>query len=690
MEFQDQRENMNELQFWLLIDTLDIKDYNQNSEAGSTERSASSTPSSTYSKAHSQKILGTPATASVNSATGSIKGDLMGSRRASIATTVDFTDTLRDDVRMIYETYFAESAPRPVVVDHSLVDVFRAFALSDFSSTRTDSMSVSDTRRQEDLEATNVRKSLVEAQRQVFEQMLQKDYPEFTKSDLYFKFLTSYQNSMAENNGEKKSSRGHNRGSASNQRSSQGPALLSAILSSPERRREGSEGTKRSSAGSFLDIFGLGRDKDKEKERERGQMRRADTTTTSLRPGFLSSSRARSNTASPVSIRTIDSEEQQFGPKQSSGVSSSTRHAAVPLTRTRSLSSISNGETHGGIGSRTKAVFPYSTSTGHDREGSLDLTDQENLGKSAAGDDSPALQDSLLIELQEPEEDEDDGPLGDNRVGLPIPRMSKDKRGKEKVIDAVEAALSSIMESPDIQQEDLSGSGLRESLTSPSVDLMDPAFSTARDGHSGADALLEWGKSQKASKRRSKEKHLYTEGVPGAKSKDSSRVDRGSRKQSQSNGPVGIQDSIMGDQKDERDPFRHHRVTSDMSDDSNDESAFGSKGKNAAPSISDTLEGLNDTVQGSVHLAAPGDLLLSDRIKRLEQDIETARKYEDIIDSMIQKTELQGREGELRILKKLKSTQRREILIMEYQKSQYKVQEAENMIMPVRRSVHGA
>ncbi|KAG0241286.1 Intermediate filament protein [Mortierella sp. GBA43] len=694
MEFLDQRESMNELQFWLLVETLDIKGEKRSAEAdaseswsgderASMEKSGSTTPSSTSSKAPSQKTLGAFTPVSANTTTGSSKSDLMSSsrssRRTSIATTTEVTDALREDVRGIYEMYFAESAPRPIVVDHSLVDVFRAYALSDGSSGRADSISDTDSRKHEDPETANVRKKLVEAQRQVFEQMLQKDYPEFVKSDIYFKFLTSDQNSTADHNGDMESGRGHGRTSSSGQRGSAGPTLLSAIgLSPTDRRREVSEGQKRSSGGSFLEIFGLGRDK----ERERSPMKRAETSTGPFRSGFLSPNpnRARSNTASPVSIRTVDSEDRpQLRTKKSLEVES--RHITVPLARARSLSAMPNIEIPVNKDSRTKPTLTNrnSTSTMGDDQ---DFADSEAFNRSGAGEDSPALQDSLLMELQE--EDEDDGSMGDSQMGLPIPRMSKDKRGKEKVIDAVEAALSSIMESPDIQQEDLSGSGLKESgSNSPSVDLTDPAFSTARDKHAGVDALLEWGESQRASKKRSKGGALEKQGPTVVQSRGSSQAERGSQKQTQSSSSSGAQGSTDGN----RVPS-HFKTISDMSDDSNDDILQGIKGKEPTPSIADTIDPYSDTVQDSVHLAAPGDLLLSDRIKRLEKDIKTAREHEDIVESMIQKAERQGRENELRILKKSKSALRREILIMEYQKTQYEVQEEENMIMPGRTSIN--
>ncbi|KAH7053658.1 PXA domain-containing protein [Linnemannia elongata] len=472
MEFQDRRENMNELQFWLLIDTLNIKeDAESKTEAEST-------------------------------------GSLSSDERVSVATFIDVTDTLREDVRMIYDTYFADSAPRPVDVDHSLIKVFRDFALSDTSSLR--SISDTEAKAQEETKATHVRRQLLVAQRQVFEQMLAKDYPEFVKSDLYFKFLTTYQNSLAEQN-EEEESRTANKPSAV-QRTSTGPAILSAIgLSSPNSRRDAPENPKRSSTGSFLDIFGLG------------------------------------------------------------------------LHR------------------------KGSSAMGHVRDNSLDLTDTEALSKSITEDDNPALRDSLLMELQEQEEEDDDGAIAG---GLAIPRMPKKKR--TDVIDKMQAALSSMFETE--KPKSTSESQSERSLPS----------------------------SQRNS--------IFSDNDEG----DEPKADGFGRL---------ANDSMKG----------YTTMTVE---------------KRQATKTKDVAESISDTVQENVHLAAPGDLLLAARIKDLDLEIEKSRKQEAIVETLIQKAEQKGRQDELRILKKSKSALRREILSMEYQKTQYEVQEEENMIMPGRSTIN--
>ncbi|KAF9175647.1 Intermediate filament protein [Mortierella sp. AD010] len=703
MEFLDRRDNMNELQFWLLIDTLNIKAEIEKAESDPTTsgtdgraargyKSEMSTPSSTLSRTQGQKMFEAMTPAYIDTSAGptsssNLANSIISSRKTSIATTIDITDTLREDVRMIYETYFAESAPRPVVVDLSLVDVFRDFALSDGTSSASSVTGFDiESKRQEDVKAANVREKLLEAQQQVFSQMLQKDYPEFVKSDLYFKFLTSYQNSIAESNQHQEETRGHKSPYA--QRPSGGTTLFSAIgLSPPERRRDIPENPKRSSTGSFLDIFGLGRDKEKEREHPpHAPLKRAETALGNLRPSFLSSNNSRSKTSSPISTRTIDSGDNSSvsslqhepKPKQCLEDPSSTTSDPRPLMRTRSLNSVLSPEIS--IERETGARFKSSdtkgfSTTGHTRDISQDLSDNEELSKSAMGEGDSRLRDSLLMELQA-NEDDDEG-------GLPIPRMPKNRNGNEKVLDAVEAALSSIMETQDSQQEDISNSRLNVKGSDPtSMDPTDPSFSTARDGQAGADALLEWGKSHKKSeKRRFGEKTLETGKTVRARPRNPSEASH-----------ISV-DSIFGDEnsksasnsKVQKSSSNIHRTLSDDGDDTGDERARR-KDDDSLSDGSDNGFG-SSAKEKNVHRAAPGDLLLSARIKQLEQEIEMVRKHEALVETLIQKAERQGRQDLLRIYQKAKSSLRRELLGKEYQKAEYVIQEEENMIMPGRSTI---
>jgi len=529
MEFEDRRDNMNELQFWLLIDSLNIElDQPTSGSIGAESRPReeqvhADEPNTAFDTSNAMAMAkrreaqdsitpGTPT--SVLSASASnrshLSNSIRSSRKSSVATitTFDTADTLRDDVKMIYDTYFADSAPRPIVVGMGLVQTLREYSMID-DSIRSSAMSPANKlHNNEDKIANQVKKLLLEAQAQIFEQMQAKDYPEFVKSDLYFKFLASHHNSISEQETEAaietpvNRNRGHVRSLSSNQIR---PALLSAIgLSSPERRRTPvAEQPKRSSTGSsFLDMFGLGRDKEKEREREHQPIdpKRTETSfmpTVSLggiRPGFLTpNSRPESKSGSPSSTKTLDSSTASQR-HQSAGPHSMEipRPSSARPFRPRSMSSISTPETSivsGNIDAEPLHRVDSSTLR-HNKDESLDFT----AGPALSQHTGAGLRDSLLEELQEQDDQDDDGGLlmEDSHESLAIMSEMRGhkKSGNDRVIDAVEAALSSIMESNDHRLDSTS--------TLPSMDPTDPAFSTARDDPLGSAALLEWGKSSEA------------------------------------------------------------------------------------------------------------------------------------------------------------------------------------------------
>ncbi|KAG0054909.1 Intermediate filament protein [Gryganskiella cystojenkinii] len=751
MEFQDRRDNMNELQFWLLVDTLNIV-VDQTAIGAIQQRSdsdvekhpdpsgatagldKSATPASILSKDQVSEPLtsSTPVILLRDSAEqrqSYLGNSIRDSRKASVATTMTFeiADTLREDVKMIYDTYFADSAPRPIVVDLGLVQTFREFSVSDggsrgssIKSSRTlahhNQIRDSTAQEDEDKAANRVRRRLLLAQEQIFEQMQAKDYPEFVRSDLYFKFLASYHNPITEQGTEgtvetedspplERVDRHHVRSKSSSQTR---PALFSAIgLGSPERRRaQAPEQPKRSSTGSsFLDIFGLGRDKEKERERDREkdlQYGKPKLTETSLqptvtlggmRPGFLTpNSGSRSKPGSPGSSKTSNSGTlAQREPSATPHGLDIPSRSSTRLARSRSMSSVSNPEAFVAADQAQKLRVESNhrqASSGLNRhEGEFfDWTESEGQLKTSllsSHRESAGLGDSLLEELREHVDQDDEAGLllEDSHEALTLmPRIQSHKSGKERVIDAVEAALSSIMENQDAQQDEPISSApnqedhaLEDSRVNyPSIDPTDPAFSTARNTHTEPSSLLAWGKAKRNAERRGDRKE-----TPSSGSTTLSKVGE-SHDQGKS--------LVIGVVGHERSPKSStatidtlHRESDASSDDSHDEWETRSDRDGAVSATG--------AVQENVHLAAPGDLLLATRIKKLEQEIEMFKKQESIVETMIQKAERQGRQNELRILKKSKSALRREILGMEYQKTQYEVQEEENMILPGRSTI---
>ncbi|KAK9702467.1 tRNA (guanine-N(7)-)-methyltransferase (tRNA(m7G46)-methyltransferase) [Basidiobolus ranarum] len=100
------------------------------------------------------------------------------------------------------------------------------------------------------------------------------------------------------------------------------------------------------------------------------------------------------------------------------------------------------------------------------------------------------------------------------------------------------------------------------------------------------------------------------------------------------------------------------------------------------------VEDDSTSIANNVHLAPPGDLMLSNEISRLTEEIDKINQQEAIVDTLIKKAETSGKMDELRILKKSKLALRREMQETTYQKTQYEIQEAENSILPGRTTVN--
>ncbi|OAD03543.1 hypothetical protein MUCCIDRAFT_143777 [Mucor lusitanicus CBS 277.49] len=90
----------------------------------------------------------------------------------------------------------------------------------------------------------------------------------------------------------------------------------------------------------------------------------------------------------------------------------------------------------------------------------------------------------------------------------------------------------------------------------------------------------------------------------------------------------------------------------------------------------------------NVHFAPPGDLMLASKVEQLSAEVEKLTAQEAIVDALITKAEAQNKLEELRILKKSKTMFRQDLQQIQYQKSQYELQESENVLMPDRSQVN--
>lgn len=132
---------------------------------------------------------------------------------------------------------------------------------------------------------------------------------------------------------------------------------------------------------------------------------------------------------------------------------------------------------------------------------------------------------------------------------------------------------------------------------------------------------------------------------------------------------------------------RYSKLFDDVSDESgtdNDSINFDSDTQTQSVSLLDEMGGgggggrVGDDIE--VHLAAPGNLRLSEEILKLDEEIEKLVDQQYILEPLLKKAELTNNVAELKILKKSKVGLDREISSKELQKQQYIVQENDNSL----------
>lgn len=110
-----------------------------------------------------------------------------------------------------------------------------------------------------------------------------------------------------------------------------------------------------------------------------------------------------------------------------------------------------------------------------------------------------------------------------------------------------------------------------------------------------------------------------------------------------------------------------------------DDDLFGDEEKFIEDEIEDpTAE--HRKPEDEIHEAAPGDLGLAEAVDVLTADIERLVTQESIVNSLTSKAELTNNAAELRILRKSKDNIQREIQRKELQRQQYIVQESDNSL----------
>lgn len=228
---------------------------------------------------------------------------------------------------------------------------------------------------------------------------------------------------------------------------------------------------------------------------------------------------------------------------------------------------------------------------------------------------------------------EDEGAIPEDN-SVPSPDNGRQPLVRRNTLDAVEAELKSIIDNEDIEHEEKVTPKAQKRKTPP-------------------PPLLLYGTKGSKSSMALPVQNDYT--LPTWKSSGGSNV-------------------IGEVQHDELDP---------VIDSGNNKSKTTQKDDTAADDM-DTLAD-SETLNGSsnVHLAPPGDLMLAAQVEKLSEEMEKLMQQEAIVDVLISKAEAKNKTEELRILKKSKNMFRRELQQIKYQKSQYELQESENVLMPV-------
>lgn len=120
-----------------------------------------------------------------------------------------------------------------------------------------------------------------------------------------------------------------------------------------------------------------------------------------------------------------------------------------------------------------------------------------------------------------------------------------------------------------------------------------------------------------------------------------------------------------------------NRMSTLFENNSDIDSDSGSLHSDSAEQLDEAVSDLNSL---EIILAAPGDLSLAEQIRSLDKVIENLAQQDSILSSLLKKAELTNDVGELKILRRSKSSLEREMKSKEMQKQQFIVQENENSL----------
>ncbi|ORZ21687.1 PXA domain-domain-containing protein [Absidia repens] len=585
--------------------------------------------------------------------------------------------TFLQDVKMVYEMYFASTSPhRLAITDHLDKDL-----LQSIQHAQQEVMGGADNAAQWGQAMQEMQDQLYRIQQHVLWQLEKEHFPYFKRSDLYFKFLASsptpdvpppgrrslddtslYRRSSSVGQKQQHHHRPSSHGSnfpqhpSSDNSSSTSTHQLSPPQSTVslgiERSLSARMTTKRTASWIRRDS---GQKADSDTEISTREKKRPSISVSTVGDGsgllHQGSENDASLTTSPSLTTSLNqgTHTRTYSDTVSAGGGTSSKF----LSFGRVLGSANDwwrATDFGGVSSQQHKAPSIKRSS---LQGSVKSTDTEY----------PDSDEELSRSVTTLYDDQQTTPPYSSSHPLPPPPQSLIRRN---TVDAVEAELQSIIDgkenSNEYEKEERTLTTTPSSSSTSSSSLSRPNSSSAQGSLHRSPTILLGGTGSDI-------KSATADPVAFAK-------------------PVPSWTSL-GDTQALSQVMHHHLLDSGTQNDNQHTTNDLSLQKSKLISGNDTKneEEKRDHSIKNVHLAPPGDLMLADKVNNLSDKMEKLTQQEAIVDALIKKAEAKGKVEELRILIKSKNMFRRELEQMQYQKSQYEFQESENVLTPDRTKV---
>lgn len=538
------------------------------------------------------------------------------------STTERVDTTFFQDVNMVYSMYLEDNAPHALGLPKEPIGaLYQQIQLAHVCIKDHDSDNLHNI-------IQDVRQQLYQIQQQVFDQLEKEHFPYFKRSDLYFKYLATTPNSGPDTAPERRSLDDlYQRPSISQKRGHVHQVISASSSSSSAKSSNNNNG---SNSKSTLKPRPLGRT--------------ASASMTRKKPWDVNAVGA---TSSPKADSDTEVSESTSKRKAVVSTSTSTPHIKSS-THVRPSSHVrSPSETAAAHGNLAR-FLNLSKMMGSANEWWQATSDWQLLKPKDT--DSTSKRDSIRSfetdELDEDDDDDDDDDITDNEQP-----PKRQPLLRSNTVEAVEAELQSIMDWED--GATAAAAPVEDHKNTLSVQQQEPQ------------------KVLSAPPSPSMSKHALL-GTQGAKSTTALPVQSDSMIESR-RGSAVVQ------------PVEHDALKEE-----DEPSSLSSPGNNKRREpVSEQQE--HQQSKSNVHLAPPGDLMLAAKVEKLSEEMDRLRQQEAIVDELIRKAEREENSSSktdhidtlLRILKKSKNMFRREMQQLKYQKSQYELQESENVLMPV-------